>query len=80
MLQYPNGGIIAMYTNEREGYWIPFASIHGEIWVEGAYPTMDAAMIARESAKSVVTPPARYGVPFFADSKEEALKRASLFV
>ncbi|MGB6063624.1 MAG: hypothetical protein WBG50_02385 [Desulfomonilaceae bacterium] len=66
--------------NNELKYWLPFRSDHGDIWVEGPYETRDIAMASREHAKLSVTSPSRYGVPFLASTKEEAEKKADLFV
>jgi hypothetical protein len=65
---------------EELKYWLPFRSDHGEIWVEGPYETRDQAMAAREHAKLAIRLPSKYGVPFTASTKEEAEKRANVFV
>jgi len=63
-----------------EKYWFPCKSIHGSIWVEGPYDTRDKANAEREYAKGDVLPPAVVGTVFLAANKEEALKRAPIFI
>ena len=61
-------------------YRIPFQADSGAIWVEGPFGTDDNAMAERERAKRDIRLPSKYGVPFSADNKEEAEKKAKTYL
>jgi len=61
-------------------YWLPFSADSGAIWIEGPFETREQAMAEREKAKSQISPLSKVGSPFVADNKDDALKRAHLFL
>lgn len=61
-------------------YWIAFRSAQGAAYVEGPYETRDAAVVEREKAQCWIVPEAKCGGVFSAASREEAERRAELFV